>query len=252
MLDRRIGAQLYTVRDLCQTYDDMDKCFEKISAIGYKTVQVSGVGPLKGREVKELCDKHGLEPIVTHRGIGEYFNNIDELITYHKELGCKICGLGWIPTEYRKTPEDLKAFISAMNKVVEKLNENGLEFAYHNHSFEFMKLGGKYIMDMLLEETNFDFIVDVYWVAYSGIDPARFIAKLGKRAKLLHFKDLAIREEKTCMCEVMEGNLDFDSIIAASDEAGSMAAFVEQDTCDKDPIESLAISYRNLKTKGFN
>ena len=51
--------------------------------------------------------------------------------------------------------------------------------------------------------------------------------------------------------EVGEGNLRWDEIIAACDEAGALHAFVEQDTCDGDPVDSMAVSYRNLSAKGF-
>ena len=53
------------------------------------------------------------------------------------------------------------------------------------------------------------------------------------------------------MAEVMEGNLDWDSIIEAAQKAGSEWAMVEQDICQRDPFESLKISYDNLITKGF-
>ena len=53
------------------------------------------------------------------------------------------------------------------------------------------------------------------------------------------------------MSEVMEGNLDWDSIIEASDKAGALWAMVEQDVCQRNPFECLKTSYDNLKSKGF-
>ena len=74
---------------------------------------------------------------------------------------------------------------------------------------------------------------------------------MGKRAVCVHFKDLEIVENNAVMAEVMEGNLDWDAIIAACEDAGTQWALVEQDICRRDPFESMEISYNNLKTKGF-
>ena len=38
-MDKRIGAQLYTVRDYTKTLEDFDKTLEKVAAIGYKSVR---------------------------------------------------------------------------------------------------------------------------------------------------------------------------------------------------------------------
>ena len=47
-MDKRIGAQYYTIRDFCGTLDDFDYSCKKISEIGYKTVQLSGIGDFSG------------------------------------------------------------------------------------------------------------------------------------------------------------------------------------------------------------
>jgi len=52
------------------------------------------------------------------------------------------------------------------------------------------------------------------------------------------------------MAEVGEGNLDWPDILAAAREAGTEWYIVEQDTCQRDPFESLAISLRNLRDMG--
>jgi sugar phosphate isomerase/epimerase len=54
------------------------------------------------------------------------------------------------------------------------------------------------------------------------------------------------------MMEVGEGNLDWPAILDAAREAGTEWYLVEQDTCQRDPFESLAISFRNLKAMGLD
>ena len=86
------------------------------------------------------------------------------------------------------------------------------------------------------------------------MNPADFISGLGKRAMAVHFKDLSINPEKDFaqeMAEVGEGNLDWNAIISACQNAGTKWALVEQDICRRDPFESLRISYEYLREKGF-
>ena len=110
-------------------------------------------------------------------------------------------------------------------------------------------------MDYLIEETDPEavkLIADLYWLQYGGMDPERFIRKLGARTMAVHLKDLKVNLNNHIeMAEIGEGNLDWDGILKACDEAGVKWALVEQDECQRDPFESLKISYDYLAAKGF-
>lgn len=253
-MDKRIGAQLFTVRAHTQTLAEFEDTLQRISKIGYKTVQLSAIGPFTSQQVREACQRYGLTPVCTHRAWEELRDHTEESIRFHQEIGCDIAGIGAIP-KLREgfTWDELIRFVDEMNVVNRKFRDSGISFAYHNHDVEFGKISGIRPMEYILEKGEFDFIVDVYWVARAGIDPAKFIRRLGQRAKVIHFKDLTVPPlgKAQQMTEVMEGNLDWDSIIAASEEAGARWAVVEQDVCPGDPFDSLKISYRNLLSKGF-
>lgn len=260
MIGRRIGAQFYTLRNYVKTAEDFDNTCKKVSEIGYKTVQLSAVGDIPAEEIKKTLDKYSLEAVLTHRNSGEFENGLDKLIDFHKTIGCSTAGLGMLPKHSGITEESLVEFIGKYNDIAEKLGGNGITFSYHNHAIEFAKIKGKYIMDILAEETcpNFKFTLDVYWVAYSGIDPAECIMKYKNKIADIHFKDLGVdvSEGKPAnsivMLPVMEGNLKWDEIIEAADKSGAKWAQVEQDNCNgEDPFDCLKRSYENLKTKGF-
>ncbi|MBO5070673.1 MAG: sugar phosphate isomerase/epimerase [Roseburia sp.] len=254
-MDRKIGAQYYTLRDFCKTIEDFDETCRKVKEIGYKTVQISGT-PLGAAEMREVLDKYDLSVVTTHRGFEDFLKNLDEIIDYNKTLGCELCGVGSMPGEYRSSA-GIEKFIQETNKAAKELKKEGMLFGYHNHAFEFAKLDGKRIMDRLIEETDPEtvkFIVDTYWLQVGGVNPAEFIRNLGKRAMAIHFKDLIINPEKGfCqeMAEIGEGNLDWDAIIQACDDAGAKWALVEQDICNRDPFESMKMSYDYLTKKGF-
>lgn len=250
-MDKRIGAQLYTVRSTCQNEQDFEETIKKLHEIGYKVIQLSGIGgDIPAERIREICDKYGMIVACSHHGYEDYENRIDELIEYNKIVGNKILGLGSYPFDKRDTFEHMLESIEFFNSVHKKLQEHGMAFAHHNHALEFGKYNDKHIMYYMLEKGNFDFIVDVYWVAYAGIDPAKFIKKVGKRGRIIHYKDLAVSENNVAeYAEIGKGNLDWDSIIEAS--ADAEFALVEQDVCKTDPIECLKTSYDFLTEKGF-
>ncbi len=253
MMDRRLGAQLYNVRKDTQNAEDLDKALARLSEMGYKTIQVSGVGPIPAEKIAELAKKYDMEIMCTHRDFAEYADNLDAAIKFHETLGCKLPGIGMLPGGFERSEAGFRQFARALRPIIAKFKEHGLPLLYHNHSFEFEKTkDGKSFFQILVDETELDFILDVYWVINAGLNPAKLIRELGPRAKVIHFKDMCVKSNVPQMCPIMEGNLDWDDIIAACDEAGSLWAAVEHDICDDmDPYDSMEISYNNLKTKGF-
>ena len=252
-MEKTIGAQYYTVRDLCQTARDFDRTCKAVSEIGYSFVQISGV-PLKAEEMMPILDKYGLYVVATHRGFDDFLNNLDEVISYNKILGSTIAGIGMMPTKYADSADSLKEFITAVNEISKKLRANGLYFGYHNHALEFSKIDGKEIYDYLIEETDLAFIADTYWFQFGGKNPVEMIRRLGKRAMLVHLKDFAIKPSdywKPSIAEIGEGNLNWAEIIDACETEGVKWAVVEQDICDGSPLDSLKISYDYLTAKGF-
>ncbi len=254
-MDKRIGAQLFTVRDYMQTIEDFDKTCKKIADIGYKIVQVSG-SPLEADKMREVLDRYDLKTVVTHRGYDDFKNRLEWVMDYNKTLGSEVCGLGMMPVECFADGDKFEEFLKYSRKICDELKKNGLKFGYHNHSWEFAKYKGKTILDILAEETDpdiFTFILDTYWIQYGGANPTDIIEKLGKRVVNIHFKDYTVKHGTgdAQMCEIGEGNLNWDSIINTCEKSGAKWVLVEQDVCERDPFESLKMSYDYLTDKGF-
>jgi len=72
------------------------------------------------------------------------------------------------------------------------------------------------------------------------------------RLPVLHLKDMGIKDNKPIMMEVGEGNLNWEAIIKAAQDAGTKWYLVEQDICQRPPIESLKISLENMKKMGLS
>jgi sugar phosphate isomerase/epimerase len=65
--------------------------------------------------------------------------------------------------------------------------------------------------------------------------------------QVVHLKDMAIVENNQVFAEIGEGNLNWPAILQACRDSGVEWYVVEQDTCLRDPFESLAISYSYLQ-----
>ena len=62
----QLGAQLFTLRDYTQTAKDFAYSMGQVAKMGYKTVQISAIGPIPAQQVREICDENGLQIVLTH------------------------------------------------------------------------------------------------------------------------------------------------------------------------------------------
>lgn len=253
MGDSRIAAQLYTVRDYTKTPEGIASTLKRVREIGYEVVQLSGLGPIDVKELKGILDGEGLKVCITHIGFDALKNDLQRVIDEHHLLGCKHVAVGSMPGDY-KSGDGFYRFASEASSIGEKLADAGLTFSYHNHSFELERFGDRLGLDILIEESDPKFLcfeVDTYWVQHGGGDPAAWIDKVRGRIPVVHFKDMGVKNGQSVMFEVGEGNLNWPRIIEACKGAGVEYYAVEQDTCYRDPFESLGISLRNLKAMGL-
>ena len=155
--------------------------------------------------------------------------------------------------------------------------EEGIDLYYHNHHVEFARYNGKYLLDIIKDNTkNLGFELDIHWIHRGGENPVEFIKKYAGRIRLLHLKDYRIGEMKmpeggidftnresimkfmggfnnvVQFAEVGEGTLPVAACIEAGLAGGSEYFLVEQDdTYGRDPFESLKISHDNLVKLGY-
>lgn len=252
-----LAAQLFTVRQFTQNLSSLGESLAKIRKIGYRAVQVSGIGPIPHEEVKRILDDNDLEVCITHISFDQLRNHTNEVIDQHHLWNCKNVAVGSMPGEYRTGEDGYRKFAKDASQVGEALAKAGFTFSYHNHSFEFTRFGKKTGLEILYEESDPRYLqaeLDTYWVQHGGGSPAAWIRKLKDRMPVVHLKDMTVISEgwnvQQVMAEVGEGNLNWPEILGACQEANVRWYAVEQDECMRDPFESLKISFENLKAMG--
>jgi len=240
-----IAAQLYTVRERLKTPREIASTLREVKKIGYDAVQLSGLGPIHPRELKN----EGLKVCATHTSMDKLFEEIEKVIEEHKILKSEYTACPYLPDKYH-SGEGFKRAAEELTRIGKKLKEAGITLTYHNHSFEFERFGSRIGLEILYDESDGEYLqgeIDTYWVQYGGGDPAKWCLRLKNRLPLVHLKDMGIKDNKQIMMEVGEGNLNWEAIISACKEAGTRWYIIEQDICQRPPLESLKISLENVK-----
>lgn len=257
----QIAAQLYTLRDFTKTRDGFIECLDKVAEMGYAGVQISAVGCMEGEapevssvEAGNLLKERGLVCCATHRPLSSLIENPEAEAQFHQDLGCHYTAIGSLgPGVDIKNPDDWSSLAARLSSAAAGLEPWGLAVGYHNHAMEWQRIGEKGIhpFEILFAETSdlVEFELDTYWAALAAQDPALLIDRLAGRISMVHVKDLIPVEWSVTYAPVGEGNLDWESILAACEEAGTEWLIVEQDTCLRDPFDCLISSLRFLKSR---
>ena len=245
----KVGIQLYTVRD--QMKADFEGTLAHIAQIGYKEVEFAGYFDHSAADVKAILDRHGLSAPSTHIGLGEIDQWKVSLETA-KAIGHEYIVAPWIPEEKRKTLDDWKKVADVFNRAAQMAKDAGLQFAYHNHDFEFPKIDGQVPYDLLLQNTDPKLVqleIDLYWITKGGQDPLAYFARWPGRVPLVHVKDSAGPPEHK-MADVGQGKIDWKRIFAKREQAGIKHFFVEHDNPPQG-FADVTVSYNYLKNLEF-
>ena len=258
----KVGVQLYTVRDLMK--DDFEGTIAKVAKVGYKEVEFAGYFGRTGAQVRAVCDKNGLVPVSTHVQYDELDDKFPAVIETSKTIGLKYIVCPWIPEELRKSPDIWNKAAEKFNRCGEASKKAGMQFAYHNHWFEFVPVDGKLPYDLLLSKCDASLVkmeMDLCWITAAGGDPVKYFNAYPGRFPLVHVKDLKTMPHITAggaqnygdtvdLTEVGSGVIDWKKILGQSEKAGIKHYIVEHDH-PKQPFDSIAKSYEYLNKLRF-
>lgn len=246
----KIGVQLYTVRDLMKV--SVEKTLADVAAIGYQEVEFAGYFNRPPRAIKQLLDRNGLKAPSAHIGIDLLRGPWNRTLDDSAEMGHKYLVIAWLDHSDRASLDALKKIADLFNKAAEDAKRYKIKLAYHNHDFEFTQIEGRRMYDVLLEETDPKLVqmeMDLYWIIKGGGSPEQYFARWPGRFPMVHLKDGGSPPEYA-MTEVGKGTIKWVELLARRKQAGIKHFFVEHDN-PKDPMQSIATSYRYLRQLRF-
>jgi sugar phosphate isomerase/epimerase len=247
----RIGMQLYTVRRELQK--DFEGTLRRVAALGYREVEFAGYFGHGPEEVKSILKRLRLDAPAAHVPLAGLRGDLRPLADAARTIGHKYLLVAWLPAEERGTLDDYRRHADLFNEAGAALQREGLQFAYHNHDFEFAPIEGRIPYDLLLERTDPRAVkleLDLYWTVKGGASPVEYFKRHPGRFHLLHVKDMDATPRRF-FADVGRGVIDFKSIFAQSRRAGVRHYFVENDEPAGSPFESLRVSIEYLKRLEF-
>lgn len=265
-----VGIQLYTVGTDLQK--DPAGTLKKVAEIGYKEVELASLGTLTAAQMRDMVKEAGLSMPSAHMmfGMAATEKLLDDAKTLGVEYVVSSILLGHPPEggmqNFLKalngmTADDFKQTAAKANEIGQKAKAAGLQYAYHNHNFEFRDLGGGQTgYEIILKETDpalVKFEADCGWMSAAGKDPVAFLDRYPQRYVMLHIKDFKnlgkpvtalMAPDAPAPTELGRGSVDLKTVVEAGRKLGIKHMFVEQEPPFKEmaPLEAARVDYQTL------
>jgi sugar phosphate isomerase/epimerase len=248
---KAIGLQLYTLRDVINK--DVKGHLKQLAVWGYKELETYGYskGVLFGMPSKEFAayvKSLGMKIVSGHYGMDVVRGNWEQAVADAKEAGQEYVVCPWI-VEAERTMDGYKKICDELNKAGEIAKKAGVKMGYHNHAFEFSKIGDVIPYDMMLKELDPKLVsmeMDIFWVVNAGYDPIQYFNNYPGRFEQWHVKDMD-KADKGRNADVGTGAIDFKPLFAQAKKAGLKHFYIEQETYPADSVTSTKNSIDNLK-----
>lgn len=244
---RPLAVQLYSLRDALA--EDFERTIHRVAEMGYLGVEMAGIYGESPTAALRLFRSLGLEVAAAHVPLplgDDRTRTLDILAA----LDCKRCVCAYFPPEEFTTQDKLRVVCDQLNAADEVCRANGLTLYYHNHWWEYGKLGADFVYELMLRQLSPSvlFEIDAYWVQTGGCDVPAVLAQLGERVRLMHVKDGPLSPDEP-MVAVGDGQMDYAKIIPAAGHVEWLV--VELDRCATDMFEAVERSYGYLTVRGL-
>lgn len=253
-----LGLQLYSLR--AQTKESTKGALDIAKTYGLKEVEVAGTGDLTPEQFSAELKARGFTAVSGHFGYNLFEKDIAAVIRDAKTLGLKFVVVPFPPVgKDRMFSEELAhATAARFNEWGAACKKAGLRFGYHPHGLEFRPTAsGETVFDILLRETKPELVtfqMDVYWVSYAGMNPAKLLAQYPNRWSMIHVKDMLKglatgvhtgNTPPTAKVTVGTGQINWPEVLRAAQKIGVKHYFIEDET--PTPLQCIPDSLKYLK-----
>lgn len=241
------GIQLYTFRT--EMLADAKSTLKQLADLGIKQIESARSAKgnyygLSGKEMKQACKDLGMTLRSGHVAIDAKWQQTMEEAA---EAGQEYLICSSMPKS-GQTVDNYKRTAEIFNRSGEECKKLGLKFGYHNHDYEFEKVGGQVLYDVLMDNTDPKLVhmeLDLGWVVASGNDPLEYFRKYKGRFPLWHLKDMDLQKKHST--EFGKGGLDIVKVLQNKNESGLKYFFIEQEEYAKTPLESMKYNMEYLE-----
>ena len=243
---KNVGIQLYTVRK--EMLSDAIGTLKQLAKIGYKELESArsekgNYYGLQPKEIKKITKDLGMTLRSGHVHIDENWQrSIDQAV----EAGQDYLICSSLPSQ-GQTVENYQRVADTFTRAAQDCKKANLVFGYHNHEYEFEKVNGQVLYNILLDKTDPKLVkmeLDLGWVVVTGNDPITYFEKYPGRFPLWHLKDMNVAKQEST--EFGKGGVNISRMLQNAGKSGMKYFFVEQEEYSSTAFESMQHNYNYL------
>lgn len=137
-----LSMQLYSIRNE-GTFEEIIK---KLYAMHYSGIELVGYFNLEPPHMKDILLAYNMSVVGNHISIEQLEDNLQNEMEYNSALNNKNIV---VTNCFFETENEMKKLVSRLYKIGNTLISNGFKLFYHNHDFEFRKIGNRYLIELL-------------------------------------------------------------------------------------------------------
>lgn len=224
-----LSFQLYSARSM----EGLAHQFELLAGLGYRKVEPFGGLFGDPSALKSLLAKHGMTAPTAHVGLDRMRADAAATFRMCRDVGIETVYAPAPPMGEREGGEkEWKAIGDELARYGRIAREEGLNFGWHNHHWEYGKAAdGRTYLDVMLQAApDILWEADLAWIVRGGADPIAEVKRYAGRVKAVHIKDIAPAGQcvdEDGWADVGHGTLDWSEILPALKQAG-VALFVAE------------------------
>ncbi len=239
----KFAVQMYSVRDLIHSPEDMLEVLGKVKELGFDGVEFAGWAGVPAETMAARLKELGLTCVGAHVGVGDWKEDkFDETVGYLRTIGAAAGGVGGAAT---RTEAELEEFLSVMGAAYKKAKPLGVDVYFHTHTSEFVPPEGapddRTIIERISEVCDTE--IDCYWSFVAGIDTCAYLRENRDKVGLVHVKD-GIDGHPTALGE---GQNELDKLAECLKDLGYEWIILENDDPVPDGLSDIARSMKWLK-----
>jgi sugar phosphate isomerase/epimerase len=248
------GVQLFMVRR--QAAQDLAAVLRQIHQVGFAQVELYPIAYTHpAPELRRMITDAGLGAVSGHFD----YVGLESKIDYGHQLGLEFMVCPMLPQDQWTSVAGFQKAAADFNRWGKSVKSAGMEFAFHNHDYEFKPQGDTTGFAVLMKETDPALVkleFDMYWLTQAGQDPFAMLTHHADRVRLVHMKDRVpnaptsydVDATSDHFIELGKGTVAWPRLLAQARKQGIRYAFLDQDETSGPVFESMKESYTYLQT----
>ena len=242
----KTGIQISSLKPLLKTPEEVTLAFEKMAALGCRYGQLQWIDPAVPIDhIAAVMRSNAMESL----GTQDFYVSVMENLEYYVNLNAATGGI-WLTVsripDRCKSPEGLDVFAQELRDLRDRLEPLGQRVCLHPVTADYTAVPGMHAVEYLLEKLPWlELCLDLFHLDKNCGDMPAFIRRYAGRIPMVHFKD----HREGILVPAGQGQVHWDGVVRACEEAGVAYGLAEQESWDTDPYDCLAQALKWLETQ---